>query len=46
MILPAEDSFCKGMMFGILGTLERVYKCKSPKKGVATASAPSSAAGG
>jgi hypothetical protein len=35
MVLPASDSFCKCMMFDILETLERAYKCKSPKRGVA-----------
>ena len=45
MILPAADNFCNCMTFGILGTLERVYKCKGPEMGVATAAPPAAAAG-
>lgn len=30
--LPAAESFCKGMTFGILGTLERIYKCYHSKR--------------
>ena len=26
MILPVADSFCDCLMFGILGTFQRVYK--------------------
>ena len=28
MILPAADSFCDCVTFGILGTFQRVYKCE------------------
>ena len=30
--LPAAGSFCDCMMFGILGTFQRVYKCQGPKR--------------
>lgn len=30
--MTAADSFYKYIMFGILGYLERVYKCKRPKR--------------
>lgn len=30
MGLPAADHFCVYVMFGIVGTFQRVYKCSSP----------------
>jgi hypothetical protein len=31
MVLPAAESFCDCVMFGILETFQRVYKCEGPK---------------
>jgi hypothetical protein len=30
--VPAADSFCDCVMFGMLGTLQRVYKCQGPER--------------
>jgi hypothetical protein len=32
MVLPVADSFCDGVIFGTLGTFQRIYKCYSPDR--------------
>lgn len=32
MVLPAAESFCDCVTFGILGIFQRVYKCQSPDR--------------